>query len=95
MAETTTQTVIPQTTPWQEHTRCSHGLNSTIGYVVAYSHLSGNEVTFTDIGYVQGSTNYGLALGLVHEARAKVRDGEVDAVYAVIHTVYEGDHRPV
>lgn len=87
---------IPQPTPAREHARCNHGHADTIGYVVAYSHLSNNynDVRFTDIEYVQGSTNYGRALELVHEARRKAESGEVDATYAVIHTVYADGHRP-
>lgn len=86
---------IPQPTPSIGHVNCGHGQSDSTGYVVAYSHVSGNEVTFTDIEHVQGSTNYSRALELVYEARRKVRSGEVDAVYAVIHHIYEGGHRPV
>lgn len=77
------------------HLRCNHGLADTIGYVVAYSHLTDNDVTFTDITYVEGANQYGKALELVREARAKVQAGQVDAAYAVIHHVYTGGHRYV
>lgn len=86
---------IPQPTPSIGHVNCGHGQSDSTGYVVAYSHVNGNEVTFTDIEHVQGSTNYSRALELVYEARRKVRSGDVDAVYAVIHHVYDGGHRPV
>lgn len=89
-----TKTAIPAATPNLDHAACNHGQDLT-GYVVAYSHLTAaNKVTFEDIEYVQGSTNYGHALEIVRAARERVMNGQVDATYAVIHPVYEGGHRP-
>jgi hypothetical protein len=86
---------IPQPTPAREHGRCNHGQADTVGYVVAFSHLSGNEVTFEDIEYVDGAANYGRALEIVRGARAVIERGIKDATYAVIHTVYADGHRMV
>lgn len=88
-------TPIPTLDDRHNHLKCNHGLADTIGYVVAYSHINGNDVTFTDIAYVEGANQYGKALVLVREARAKVAAGQVDAAYAVIHHVYTGGHRYV
>lgn len=84
---------IPALDDRNNHLKCNHGLADTIGYVVAYSHVNGNDVTFTDIVYVEGANQYSQALGLVRAARAKVAAGQVDAAYAVIHHVYTGGHR--
>lgn len=86
---------IPQPTPTREHGRCNHGTHDTAGYVVAFSHLRGDEVTFEDIEYVDGATNYGKALEIVRGARAVIARGLKDATYAVIHTVYANGHRMV
>jgi hypothetical protein len=86
---------IPQPTPAREHGRCNHGQADTVGYVVAFSHLSGNEVTFEDIEYVDGAANYGRALEIVRGARAVIERGIKDATYAVIHPVYADGHRMV
>lgn len=70
---------IPTATPARDHTRCTHGTTDLTGYVVAYTHATADAVTFTDIAYVPGATNYTHALNLV---------------YAVIHSVYANGHRP-
>lgn len=84
---------IPQPTPVSEHARCNHGHADTTGYVVAFTHVSGNEVTFEDIEYVDGASNYGKALEIVRGAHAVIERGIKDATYAVIHTVYADGHR--
>lgn len=86
---------IPQPTPSIGHVRCSHGQADAIGYVVTFTHLNGNDVTFEDIEYVDGATNYVKALEIVRGARVAIAQGIKDATYAVIHHVYEGGHRPV
>lgn len=86
---------IPQPTSAADHTRCSHGQSDTVGYVVAYSRVNGDSVTFTDIDYVEGASKYPAALSLVREARQRIIEGRVAASYAVIHTVYAGGHRMV
>jgi hypothetical protein len=93
----TTTTAIPQPTDWREHARCSHGLGDTIGYVVTYTRFDNATGTTTreDIEYVEDATHYGYAVDLVHQARERIDQGEVDATYAVIDCVYEGEHRPI
>ncbi|MFH8805281.1 hypothetical protein ACH4F6_38030 [Streptomyces sp. NPDC017936] len=95
MPETTA--TIPQPTDWREHTRCSHGLTDTAGYVVTFTHFdpATGKTTFEDIEYVDGATNYARALEIVRGARAVISRGIEDATYAVIHDVYADGHRPV
>lgn len=91
-----TATAIPPVTDWREHAACQHGLADTVGYVVAYTHFDRETGTtsFTDVEFIDSPYDYGKALDVVREARANAASGAVNATYAVIHSVYEGGHRP-
>jgi len=88
-----TTTGIPPLLPRETCERCSHGLHDVTGFVVAYSHLSPTGVHFTDIMHLEGAHAYAHAQQLRNAALTRIQRGNVDATYAVIHTVHAGNHR--
>lgn len=60
---------------------CNHGLSTIAGHIVRRT-IPGTEAAHVDVAQIDGATNYGRALDIARDERAK------PGQYAVIDTVY-------
>lgn len=86
---------FPPITPASDHVRCGHGPGDLTGYVVTYASVDAatGATTFNDIEWIDDATQLGYALEVQLDARAQIQAGRVQAADAVLHLVYEDDHR--